>query len=202
MSNHMKEWLNAYLDDELRGRRLHQVEAHLAECADCLAELRSLQSLSNLLRQAPAPEFMSSERFAALVSLRLPREKPVLSKRNVQEVAWWMIPVSLLTIWVFISTSAMVGDVISTANELGLLNDAPAWMVPGSSTGAVWSGTLGEFGLLSGNGLQWAELTEAFTRNNLSQIIVQAAIALLYLSWSAIWWARHTHHENDHLFES
>ena len=26
MSNHVTEWLNAYLDGELKGKRLHQVE--------------------------------------------------------------------------------------------------------------------------------------------------------------------------------
>ena len=30
MSNHVTEWLNAYFDGELTGRKLHQVEEHLA----------------------------------------------------------------------------------------------------------------------------------------------------------------------------
>jgi hypothetical protein len=44
MSNHVTEWLNAYLDDELKNGRLHQVEKHLAECTECQAELESLQN--------------------------------------------------------------------------------------------------------------------------------------------------------------
>ena len=201
MSNHMTEWLSAYLDGELKGRRLHQVESHLAECRECQTELQSLASLSSLLHEVPAPEFISSEKFAAQVSLRLPHELPRTSKRKVQEVGWWMIPVSLLILWIFIGTSELVGDVVSTANEFGLLNGAPALLISGSSSGAFWSGTLGEFGLLSGNSLEWAELTETFTRNGLSQIIWQASIALLYLSWIAIWWARHTRREHDQLLE-
>ncbi len=199
MSNHMKEWLNAYLDGELKGRRLHQVEMHLAECAECQAELQSLQGLSHLLREAPAPEFTSSERFAAQVSLRLPHEQPTASKRKAQEVGWWMI---LLLLWIFIGTTELVGNVVSKAEDFGLLSGAPAWLVAGSSTGAFWSGTLGEFGLLSGDSLRWAELTEAFTRSRLPQIVWQAAIALLYLSWIAIWWARYTPREYDQLLES
>ena len=202
MSNHMTEWLNAYLDGELKGGRLHQVETHLAECVECEAELQSLQNLSSLLHEVPAPEFTSPEKFAAQVSLRLPHEQPKASKRKAQEVGWWMIPVSLLLLWIFIGTSELVGNVISTANEFGLLSDAPVWLVTDSSTGAFWSGTLGEFGLLSGDSLHWAELTEAFTRNKLPQIVWQAALALLYLSWIAIWWARHTHQEYDQLLES
>jgi predicted anti-sigma-YlaC factor YlaD len=197
----MTEWLNAYLDGELKGGRLHQMEGHLAECRECQAELQSLQNLSSLLREMPAPEFTSSERFAAQVSLRLPHEQPSVSKRKAQEVGWWMIPVSLLILWIFMGTSEVVSHVISTANEFGLLNNTPSWLVPGSSSGAFWSGTLGEFGLLSGNSLEWAELTEIFTRNTLPQLTLQVSIALLYLSWIAIWWARHMRRERGQLLE-
>jgi len=201
MSDHMTEWLNAYLDGELKGGRLSLVEAHLAECPECRGELQSLQNLSSLLHEVPTPGFVSSERFAAQVSLRLPHEQPRASKRKAQEVGWWLIPVSLLIFWIFIGTSLLVGDVISTANEFGLLSGAPSWLVPDSSSGAFWSGTLGEFGLLSGNSLEWVELTEAFTRYRLPPIIWQASIALLYLSWIAIWWARHTPREHGQLLE-
>ena len=201
MSNHVTEWLNAYLDDELKNGRLHQVEAHLAECVECQAELESLQNVSSLLHEVPAPEFISSERFASQVNLRLPHEQPRATKHKAQEMGWWMIPVSLLLLWVLLGTSEVVGEVVSTAGRFGLLNGAPAWVVIGSSSGAVWSGRLGEFGLLNGNSLQWAELTESFTRNRLPQIVLQVAIALLYLSWIAIWWARQKRREHGQLLE-
>jgi predicted anti-sigma-YlaC factor YlaD len=201
MSKHMTEWLNAYLDGELKGSRLHQVEEHLAECQMCRAELQSLKGLSTLLHEIPAPEFTSSERFAAQVSLRLPRGLPRGTKSKVQEVGWWMIPVGLLAIWVFINTAALVKDVLSTANEFGLLNNAITSLFPGLSSGAFWSGTLGEFGLLSGDTLEWAEVTETFTRNTLPQLIWQVSIALLYLGWIAIWWARQKRRENGQLLE-
>jgi anti-sigma factor RsiW len=203
MSNHVTEWLNAYLDGELKNGKLHQVEKHLAACGECRAELESLKGLSSLLHEAPAPEFTPSERFAAQVSLRLPHAKPGVTRSKAQEVGWWMIPVSLLLLWVLIGSVEVVGDVISTADRLGLLSlgDAPAWLAVGSSNEAVWSGQLGEFGLLSGDSLQYAERTESFTRNNLPQIVLQSAIALLYLSWIAIWWARHTRRETDQLLE-
>jgi anti-sigma factor RsiW len=203
MSNHVTEWLNAYLDGELKNGKLHQVEKHLVECEECRAELESLRNLSNLLHEIPAPEFTPSERFAAQVNLRLPHEKPRAAKHKAQEVGWWMIPVSLLLLWVFIGSVEVVGDVISTAESLGLLslNDAPAWLGSASSNGAVWSGRLGDFGFLDGQSLQWAAYTESFTRDNLPQIVWQLAIALLYLSWIAIWWARHTPRETDQLPE-
>ena len=50
---------------ELRSNRLQHVEAHLAECELCQAELKSLEGLSGLLHEVPAPSSRSSERFAA-----------------------------------------------------------------------------------------------------------------------------------------
>ncbi|HNC08093.1 MAG TPA: zf-HC2 domain-containing protein [Anaerolineales bacterium] len=195
MSNHVTDWLNAYLDGELKGHRLHQVEAHLADCPECLAELESLQDVSDLLHEVPAPEFISSERFAAQVNLLLPHEQPRTPKRNVQEVGWWLIPVSLLMLWVFIGTSEAVGDVVRMADRFGLLSNAPAGLVQRFSGQAVWSDVLGNFGLLSGDGLAWAEGTELFTRHTLPQLVWQAAIAMLYLSWIVIWWARQRRRE-------
>jgi anti-sigma factor RsiW len=201
MSEHVTQWLSAYLDGELRGSRLQQVEEHLAGCQECQAELQALQGLSALLQEVPSPEFTSPERLSAQVNLRLPRKLPGSTKRKAQEAGWWLIPVGLLAMWIFMSTIGLVNDAVSTANELGLLSSAPTWLVDSSSAGAYWSGTLGEFGLLSGNSLAWAETMELFTRNTLPDIIWRVSIALLYLGWIAIWWARHTRQEHGRLLE-
>ena len=68
MSNHVTEWLSAYLDGELKGRQLQQVEEHLAECEACQAELDSLQGLSGLLHEVPVRRVHSQRTF------RLPGE--------------------------------------------------------------------------------------------------------------------------------
>ncbi len=201
MSDHITEWLNAYLDGELKNGKLRQVEAHLAGCSTCQAELESLQALSNLLHAAPSPEFISSERFAAQVSLRLPRERPKAAKRNVSEMGWWLIPLGLLFLWLSLNTSALVSRAVLTANQFGLLNNAPAWLVKDGSGERLWSERLGEIGLLNGRSLQWAEAAEAFTKNTLPAIIWQAAIALVYLSWITLWWARQTPQGQGRLLE-
>lgn len=202
MSNHVKEWLNAYLDGELKNGRLRLVETHLAECPECMAELESLQNLSSLLHEVPMPDFIPPEKFAAQVNLRLPHEQPKPMKTSAKEFGWWMIPVSLVLVWVMLAATDLVSDVVVTAGRLGMLSNAPAWLARGFSEEAVWSGTLGEFGLLSGQNLQWVEQTEFITRNTLPEIIWQVAIALLYLSWIVIWWARHTRSEQKKLLES
>jgi Putative zinc-finger len=191
MSRHITEWLSAYVDGELRGSRLHHVEAHLAECKVCLAELESLDGLSRLLQEVPAPEFTPPERFAAQVSLRLPHPKPITSGKKIIEFGWWMIPVGLLATWIFISTSFLVSDILSVANNLGFLTSISDWLVFGSSNPAYWSSALGQFGILRSNTLDLAASMETFTRTSLPQITLQVSIALLYLSWIAIWWARH-----------
>lgn len=201
MSNHVTEWLNTYLDGELRGIRLQNVEAHLAECAVCQAELESLEKLSSLLQAAPTPEFTSPERFAAQVSLRLPHTKPRISRKKFVDVAWWMIPVGLVGAWFLISASFLASDMLSVANQLGFLTSVSDWVRLGTSDSAGWSTTLGQIGVLRGNTLDLAEFMETFTRSSLWQMGVQISIALLYLSWLAIWWARHRSQEDPQLLE-
>ena len=201
MSDHILELLGAYIDGELRGGQLRKVETHLEECQSCLEEYYTLQALSARLHAAPLPEFPSPERLAADVALRLPRKpiKPVRTK--VFEIGWWLVPVGLIATWVFVSTTILISNVVAAAGDFGLLNSASAWLVAGTS-GVSYSAFLGQFGLLSGNSLEWVELTEAFTRMNISQIFWQVAIALLYLSWMAIWWARHMRRGSGGTFDS
>ena len=42
MSNHVTEQLNAFVDGELKGKQLRQVEEHLVTCEACQTELESL----------------------------------------------------------------------------------------------------------------------------------------------------------------
>jgi anti-sigma factor RsiW len=201
MSNHVTEWLNAYLDGELKGKRLHEVEEHLAECEACQSELDSLQGLSTLLQEAPAPEFPSPERFATQVNLLLPHKRTAPPKPQLFEVGWWMIPVSLMAVWVFISTAVLLSNVVSAADAFGVLDDTTsAWISSSSDTTEV-TATLGQFGMLSGDSLQWAERSENYTRSMFPQIVWQVAVALLYITWLAVWWARHTRSEQVPLLE-
>jgi len=201
MSDHITNWLGAYLDGELKGRRLYQVETHLAECQLCRAELESLQGLSGLLHEVPAPEFTPNERFVAQVNLRLPHRPVADTRHRLLEVGWWMVPVGLLAVWVFINTAALLGDAVSVAKNFGILDSATASFISAPSDTANVTSTLGQFGMLQGNSLQWVETTENFTRNLLPQIILQVSVALLYLTWILVWWARQTRQMNEPLLE-
>lgn len=201
MSNHITEWLSAYFDGELKGRQLQQVEEHLAECEACQAELESLQGLSALLQEVPVGEFTSHERFVSQLNLRLPQRQVKATRNNVMEVGWWMIPIGLLAAWIFFSTAMLISDVVSAADNFGLLDNTTASLISDSSDNAEWTSRLEQAGVLKGDSLQRAETTESFTRNVLPQFIWQVSIAMLYLTWIAIWWARHTRQGHGQLLE-
>jgi hypothetical protein len=201
MSRHILEWLNAYLDGELKESQVQHVETHLVECESCRAELESLAGLSSLLHEVPAPEFTPPERFAAQVNLRLPRQRPFASKNRGAEIGWWLVPVGLLTSWIFIGTSFVVSDILSVANNLGILGSASNWLVFDPASQTYWSATLGQFGMLSENSLGWAISTETFTRSSLLETTLQVSLGLLYLSWLVVWWARRRHQGQDQLLE-
>ncbi|WKZ34212.1 MAG: zf-HC2 domain-containing protein [Anaerolineales bacterium] len=191
MSNHVSEWLNAYLDGELTGGRLQQVEAHLAGCEACQTGLESLQALSALLHEVPTAEFTSNERFVSQVNLLLPQKQTAAPRRQLLEVGWWLIPVGLLMAWIFVGTTILVSDMVSAAHNFGLLDSGTTLLVSDPSTGMYWTSMLGQIGLLEGDSLHWAGRTERYTRNVVPQYIWQVSVALLYLTWIAIWWARH-----------
>jgi len=192
MSDHILEHLGPYLDGELHGRSLQKVKLHLIECITCQEEYASLENLSATLQEPPLPDFPSPEDFAAEMALRLPRKPHIPMREKAIEIGWWLAPIGLIAIWIFISTTNMVSGVITFANTLGILTDTSAWLASGSAPEAYWSAALGQFGFLSGNNLQIAEVAEAITRITIPQIVWQVSIATLYLSWMAIWWARHT----------
>jgi heme/copper-type cytochrome/quinol oxidase subunit 2 len=124
------------------------------------------------------------------VNLRLPQRPVRMTGSRVAEVSWWLIPIGLLAAWIFFSTVVLVSDMLTAANTVGLLDGAGAFLVSDSPENALWTSTLGQVGLLEGDSLHWAELTESYTRTVLSQFIWQVSIALLYLAWIAIGSAR------------
>jgi predicted anti-sigma-YlaC factor YlaD len=201
MPEHMTEWLGAYLDGELNSYRQGLVQAHLRACETCHAELESLVNLSSLLQQAPAPEFSPAKRFAAQVGLRLPRRPAAPGRDKLMETGWWLIPVGLAALWMLVSASFLTSDLLSAAHRWGMLGSASDWLVLRSLTLDSWSATLSQFGLLRGDNLGWLAATEEITRTSLLQLTFQASIAMLYLSWIAIWWARRWHEGHGQILE-
>lgn len=202
MSEHITQWLNAYLDGELSSNLVRLVETHLMECHACHEEYRSLQGLSSILQEAPLPQAISPARFASQVALRLPT-RPVVSSRNkVLDVGWWLVPIGLMALWIFVQMTFALSDWISTGIDFGFISNQAGWALFSSPQPAQFTSALGEFGLLGGRSLEWATWSESFTRTFALQVTWQVSIAILYLSWIAIWWAHRKPKGNGQIFDA
>jgi predicted anti-sigma-YlaC factor YlaD len=194
MTEHVTAALEAYHDGELHGRRLEQVETHLAQCASCRAELDALQSLAALLQESPAPEGLTPpDRFVAQVNLRLPRSPERTVWQRALHRGWQLVPVGLLGAWTFVQAAFLVAGAVLIAAQLGLGGSLAASLLPASQGGlpGLAVSSLNEFGhvvlntLGAGGPLGWA-----FTLN----LALSALIAILYWSWLASWWVRTRNH--------
>lgn len=190
MSDHVTELLGAYLDGELTGGSLRNVEAHLGACQICQGEFDALQALSFTLRETQLPEFPSTEGLVTSMMLGLPRTPVKPLARKTLELGWWLVPVGLLIVWVFIGTGTLISETLTAAGSLGLLDGSAAWLVSGASQVGEVSALLGRFGFFEPDTLQWLRASESFINNLIAGVFWQLSIAMLYLSWMAIWWAR------------
>ncbi len=195
MSEHGQEWLNAYLDGELRGWRLERVEDHLAGCPACRAELEALRRLSHMIQQVSLPQSLpSAERFTAQVMLRLPRQPIRTNQGSMREMAWWLAPATLLAAWAFVQAVFWLSTGIWTAGEVGLLGEKAAWLAPEAQGAGVLTGALQWLGMMPGGSMQQiAGLSEGIGWNLLLQLILEGGLALLYLGWLVTWWQRRQH---------
>ncbi len=189
MNEHVTEYLGAYHDDELAGRRLRQVDAHLDECASCRAALDRLQTLSALLQQAPAPETLERpERFVAQVGLQLPRRQQQPPEKRVLGFAWRLVPAGLLGAWVFSQAVFFVVWLLMWVWRTpaggrwlsALLSVAPpaSWW---AAVSRLADANLLDVGrLILQPGVEWAVFL---------QLLVLSVIGVCYCSWLASWWA-------------
>lgn len=191
MVEHIHEWLGAYLDGELRGWRLQQVETHLQECQECSSELVELRSLSTLLRETPVEEdFTPADRFTAQVLRRLPPQQEPVLRSKVMKAGWWLAPAILLGGWVFAQTVVIVSWMVWAGGQMGVLGAASAWLkdVPQQN---LWLHAA--LSLLDGNlaSVQPAfGLVASWGQAFLGQAILLLILAALYWTWLAFWWLR------------
>ncbi len=194
MPEHITQWLGAYHDGELRGARLRQVEEHLAECANCQAELGEMRSLSTLLKEsAPEGDFLSSERFAANLALRLPHQTETSQPRNkTLEIGWWLVPLGTLGAWLFIEVTFALRSAILFVADVGLLGRDLAW-IQGYPLQMGWfAAAMNLLGSQVGPAGQAALSTlnevHLFVAQVTESLLPQALLAVLYFGWLAAWW--------------
>ncbi len=197
MPEHVKEWLSAYSDGELRGNRLRQVENHLGKCPECLAELEQLQSLSNLLHEAiPTGDFMMTERFVAKLTLNLPRRSEAPHLHKALEIGWWLIPFVLLGAWTFLQVTFALSWLTQNVWDAGLLGSAFPWL-QFNPPQAEWFSTLinlfgSQPGFIDQTLLQVLNNANLVIEDWLGSILWQALLAVIYFGWAASWWLKQT----------
>ena len=90
--------LSAYVDDEVSDREQRRIEAHLAACETCRAELRVLRWTVGLLRQAPP---VKAPRLFAVREADLAQERqPARARAPLQLTQWATAVVALLFVLV------------------------------------------------------------------------------------------------------
>jgi predicted anti-sigma-YlaC factor YlaD len=183
--------LNAYLDGELHGTRLLQVQNHLASCEACRNELKELRRVSDLLQAAPAPEFTPADRFVANLTLSLPRRPLASQPPKPGSLLWWLVPAGLLVAWFFVQTAFTLTNVVTAADAAGLLGNASSFFSSGTDH-TLWfnalTGLLG--GQSTGTSLSLLDQVSAFGTSLFTSFLVQAAIVLAYWAWLTVWWLR------------
>jgi anti-sigma factor RsiW len=192
MHEDMRTLLNAYLDGELYGLRLLEMQTHLASCAACRNELKELRHISNLLHADSHPELPSAERFISQLTLSLPRRPLRDRPLKTGSMAGWLGPVGLLGAWFFVQTVFTLTTVITAVKMTGLLGQAALWLGGGQDT--IWFNAATN---LLGRQAAGAQLTlsllnkvSVFGAILLSGFLWQALIVLLFWVWLSIWWSR------------
>jgi anti-sigma factor RsiW len=191
MHEEMRALLNAYLDGELQGRRLREMEIHLESCEECNKELGELRMVSERLQADTGVEAPSAERFISQLTLSLPRRSQPDRKPKSMSPAWWLVPAGLLMGWVFIQTVFTLTDLVTAANVTGLLGSASGWL--GTGQESAWLGAAATvFGgqLLAQPALSLLNTVSVSVGNLFIGYVWQAGIVLLYWAWLGAWWLR------------
>jgi len=188
MHEDMRTLLNAYIDAELHGMRLLQLQNHLASCEACRNELKELRRVSDLLRAAPALELSSVDRFIGNLTLNLPRRTLRDRPPKPGSLAWWLVPTGLMLAWFFVRTVYALSSVISAAEVTGLAGNGLTWL-NGSGQEVAWFAALSSlFGGQTSSTLTMLNQVNVLGADLLSGLLWQALIVLLYWGWLAAWW--------------
>lgn len=189
MSQHVTQWMQAYLDGELHSQRLQEVEAHLRDCAACQQEAASLRKLSALLQSVPRPARRAiPERFAAQVGLRLPRSPEQPAWQRAARRGWQAAPLGIIAAWAFLQAALFMAGLLQ---NLGL-----AQMLAPAGTGyRAWSGTSGALGMLGSGlweivrqGAPWLESGEPLLGLLGLELGITLLVAASLWAWLAGWW--------------
>ena len=186
IGNHVHQWLSAYHDGELHGRRLARVEEHLRHCPECQQALEQLESLSALLQADPLPKISASpEQFSAQVGLRLPRRVQGRSRsqkrRGPLNWQWAAAPLGILGMIWFLRSVTLVSNLLTVIESLGINPQAVSWLVPAQPVPQ---------NLVESASLYALDLGVPFGTTIFVDLLLPLILAGCYLIWLLLWWVR------------
>ena len=196
MSEHVSNILNAYYDGELNPNQMRKVERHLAQCSSCQEAYDDIVSTSAWLHQLPEPEMVPADKMAADIALLLPREQEKPRSQSNSSIIWWIVPIVLFSIWVLAGSTHIVSNVLITANEFGFIAIDPALFTTQSINDLIFSSFIENLSTIVPKDLSWMIETQGFLRESIIRSVINLSIAMLYLSWIAIWRANQNRQGN------
>jgi hypothetical protein len=196
MSEHVLNSLNAYYDGELSPNQMRRVERHLAQCSTCREAYDDIVATSAWLHNIPAPQMAPAEKMAADIALLLPREQEKPRSQSSTSTIWWIVPIVLFLIWVLVGSTHFVSNLLLTANDFGLITIDPALFTGQSINQLIFSTFIENLSKLLPKDLSWMIDTQDFLRENVVRSVIYISIAMLYMSWIAIWWANQNRQRN------
>lgn len=203
--DHVTPWLSAYFDGEVTVELREQIEAHLANCQECQAELAGLTELSSLLHCSPPPVSRTSDAaFARQVVNQLTRPQAPLWQRNLNFV-WRFAPLFLFTAWAFFQAVKWVsaGVAVGLALFPGAGEVFHALLPENGGAGALLFEDLLRMGILDSMASQAIEQISWLTPLGLAllvNLVILGVLAALFASWLASWWVYHTRHQMEGIY--
>ena len=187
---HVKQWLDKYLDSELAPVQRATVEAHLEQCPDCQGRLNQRRSLTMLLQEAlPAAGLKPAGQFVAEVALQL---KPAAAHRPAAlPWSWQAVPLALLLAWTFLQTISVMSSLLAAIPGAEQTAQSSVQELP-AVLGSAQAGALAALvsSDLADLGIDLVALFAPVSWGWLANLAALALIGLLYASWLAGWWAR------------
>jgi anti-sigma factor RsiW len=179
--NHLDEFKDAYLDNELSVEQRRLADIHLDSCDYCRTSLAQRRMLVALLQNVPAASSSKSEaQFLSVVQACLPNQHPRLfTSRRIINWAWMSIPLILLAALVFINSTMIMS---------GLM-----WLIPSIEDQLLWQASVLTNLAAQQPVAQLIDLLGLFTIidwNWLVHFVALLIIGGLYLAWLALWWVQ------------
>ncbi|PKN87578.1 MAG: hypothetical protein CVU46_03860 [Chloroflexi bacterium HGW-Chloroflexi-8] len=185
MSEHLHQWMDAYLDGELSGIQKIEFELHLKECETCQENWKQQLALKQALTSLqPISGLKSPEVFLAEINMEIGTQKPEINF-SFQKSLWYLIPTVLIFLFGALQIFGWVTGLINLipgANRF-LLESLP--FINNVTVTNPWLNTTIQAQLL------WSGIDWITDWGFLTQIFFLFSLSVLYCVWIVLWINNH-----------